>query len=469
MRQILCQTLRTLSTNILTEAKHINTLPTAKKFLGIVDLEFIRYPPKKFHNFFVERSSRLGDMYTLSRYIFSRKTVVISTPELLAELNRKEGEFPVRRIENTSFNEAKRSVGLKPGLLSNGVKWKHVRDPLAKRFLKPKFLSEYFSKLSLIAGNTVREIVESGNKDFDRTIQQLCVWTVNSSYYLLFHKERGRGNSTELTEFIKSVLTISRCSFNCKWYKIRKCREWNNLLNCFHTVMNYTKKQIGQSKPDNTEIPHTPLLEYLQKETEFDDTDILDSFITFLAGSMDATVISSLWLWYNLAKNRSVQDRIRKEICEVAGDNPVITAEHFNKLHYLKMCIKESMRLTPTSPTLSRIVPNSCSIGGVSIPKHTQVIADIYGMGMDKRYWRNPSEFIPERWENRREINPFSYTPFGIGPRMCIGRRLAEVEIQLITAMLCRDYRIHLIQEPDRISEVMVLPRGLNLSFEKRD
>ena len=70
-------------------------------------------------------------------------------------------------------------------------------------------------------------------------------------------------------------------------------------------------------------------------------------------------------------------------------------------------------------------------------------------MGQDERYWRDPREFLPERWENRKDINPFSYIPFGVGPRMCIGRRLAEAEMQLITAQLCRSYRLHLVQEPE--------------------
>ncbi|KAI6646885.1 hypothetical protein LOD99_9077 [Oopsacas minuta] len=126
------------------------------------------------------------------------------------------------------------------------------------------------------------------------------------------------------------------------------------------------------------------------------------------------------------------------------------------------------MRVTLTVGTFTRILPEESTIGGVCIPKDTQVFADIYGIGLNENYWRDPLEFIPERWESRKEIDPFSFIPFGTGPRMCVGRRIAEAQMQLITAHLCSSYKLHLVKEPDPKFEVLIKPEGLNLSFEKR-
>ena len=68
-------------------------------------------------------------------------------------------------------------------------------------------------------------------------------------------------------------------------------------------------------------------------------------------------------------------------------------------------------------------------------------------MHLDERFWDNPLEFKSERWENRKDIDSFSYIPFGIGPRMCVGRRIAEAQIQLLTSHLCMSYKIHLEKE----------------------
>ena len=472
MIRALCKTLHTLSTKMLTDPTEVKRLPTADKFLGLVDLEMLRYPPNKLHELFGKRRRKLGDMYILSPSVFGKNSVVISTPALVSELVSKEGRFPVRRTEGSWFNRAKRAVGLKPGLLSSGKQWKQLRAPLSKRFLKPKSLSEYLPRLSGIAANAVRNITEL-NEGSNHTAKELCLWTINSAYYLLFHTERDKEMTEDLTEFINAVLIISRSSLGYKWYDVRKyfpSKEWDRLIDSFRTVISFTEEQINMSRDRSicTDISQLPLLGYLQNETEFDYVDILDSFITFLAASMDATVISTQWLWYNLSKSPTAQDRVCEEVHSVVGDSPIITTEHYNKLHYIKWCMKESMRLTPTATMFSRVLQEDCTLGGVSMARGAHVLADLYGMGQDERYWREPREFLPDRWKNRSDIDPFSYIPFGVGPRMCIGRRLAEVEMQLITAQLCRDYRLHLLQEPESSLEVMVVPRGLQLSFEKR-
>ena len=78
--------------------KHLNDLPTAKKFIGLVDLEFMRWPINKYHELFTKRSKELGDMYIFQPFFFNRKMVVISTPELFAELCAKEWKYPSREV-----------------------------------------------------------------------------------------------------------------------------------------------------------------------------------------------------------------------------------------------------------------------------------------------------------------------------------------------------------------------------------
>ena len=90
------------------------------------------------------------------------------------------------------------------------------------------------------------------------------------------------------------------------------------------------------------------------------------------------------------------------------------------------MCLKESMRVTPTVSVHSRVMKEDTIIGGVLLPKKTSVLVDLFGMSLDERFWDNPLEFKPERWENRKEIDPFSFAQFGIGPRMCVGRSNAS-------------------------------------------
>ena len=373
------------------EVTDLRDLPTARKLLGIIDFEYVSHPKREFHEFYSQRRTQLGDMYILSPSIFGRGSLVVSTPSLISELSSIEGALPVRRLVPSTFHKAKSVVGLKLGLLANGEEWKRIRDPLSKRFLRPKLLSKYIPELSEIAYRTVSEIIDTDNS-YECLSDRLAVWTINSAQYLLFHRGQRRElrNELETKQFIKAIYTISRSSLDLKWSDWRQYlpnTAWTSLIRSFNVVIEYTKRQMELSRDSND-----TLFEYLSNETDFDQLEILDAFLTFLGASVDATLVTTLWLWYNLSKHKHIQHRILAELKQVIGDSRVVTADHYNQLRYLKMCLKVS-ELTPTAPTVSRVVT-----GGRSL---SRVIADLYGV------WEDPLEFR-RRDGARREIGTLS-------------------------------------------------------------
>ena len=460
--------------------KHLNDLPTAKKFLGLVDLELLRWPTMKFHELFTKRSKELGDMYVFQPFVFfSSKIVMISTPELLAELCAKEGKYPSRGASAfpVTVKNAREIIGLKDGVaFSEGTEWKRNRDPLSKRLLRPKFLAGYFPKLSVIAKNAVTDIIDlkqAHEQDFTPIIDRIRLWTVHSGDYFAFHRMYQAKMTEELAKYFEAFKTVVRSFGGFKGrspIEMITNRKRDKLVDAFHTIIKYNQKQIQSASASTRELDndHITMLEYLQNETDFDEMEIIDTFIALLGAGVDTTTHSVQWFWYNLSKHPNVQDKLHDELQSVIRDSPVITAEHYNRLHYMKICMKESMRITPTSSLFGRILTEDATIGDVKLPKNTQVLCNLHSMQSDKRFWDNPLEFKPQRWENRKDVDPFSYIPFGIGPRMCVGRRIAEAEMQLLTAHLCMSYKIHLDKEPDAKFAAFIQPDGLNLSFEKR-
>ncbi|KAH7949908.1 hypothetical protein HPB49_016670 [Dermacentor silvarum] len=94
----------------------------------------------------------------------------------------------------------------------------------------------------------------------------------------------------------------------------------------------------------------------------------------------------------------------------------------------------------------SRCAEEDYHWGKYLIKKGTSVIVPTYQLHHDPRYWHEPEKFDPERFspENKHLINPTAYQPFGLGPRICIGTRLALVELASATAEVLRHYRITL-------------------------
>ncbi|MCP4476964.1 MAG: cytochrome P450 [Planctomycetaceae bacterium] len=86
----------------------------------------------------------------------------------------------------------------------------------------------------------------------------------------------------------------------------------------------------------------------------------------------------------------------------------------------------------------SRTVTQSCNINGVPFEKGMAVFIPIYTLHHDEQYWHDPEAFKPERFlpENKESITPYTYLPFGSGPRGCIGMRFAWMEMKMVVVRM---------------------------------
>ena len=109
----------------------------------------------------------------------------------------------------------------------------------------------------------------------------------------------------------------------------------------------------------------------------------------------------------------------------------------------VRACVRETLRLYPALATVSRIVASDISISGYHVPAGTPVYTDMFTSSKDARYFTTPEKFVPSRWLREKEaIHPFSSLPFGFGPRMCYGRRIAELELYLMLVQVLRQFNL---------------------------
>ena len=105
------------------------------------------------------------------------------------------------------------------------------------------------------------------------------------------------------------------------------------------------------------------------------------------------------------------------------------------------------MRLYPPAPVIIRVTPEDVVLCGLSVPKATTVSVSPFVTGRHPRYWENPSEFCPERWESKLEDNTSSnltWFPFSLGPRNCIGQVFAIMEFRVVLAKLLQSFSFEL-------------------------
>ncbi|XP_075549113.1 cytochrome P450 3A2-like isoform X3 [Dermacentor variabilis] len=176
------------------------------------------------------------------------------------------------------------------------------------------------------------------------------------------------------------------------------------------------------------------------------EDEALAQCVLFFAAAHDTTSSALAFTAHLLALNLDAQDKLRREADEcfaTHGNNPSLDV--ISKLPYLHCVVSETMRLYPPAPRLDRTTCQEYVLGdtGIRVPKGSVVTIPIYAMHRDPKFFPDPEKFIPERFndENAGSIRPYSYLPFGAGPRNCIGMRMA-----LQVTKLCLLHSLHTVQ-----------------------
>lgn len=190
----------------------------------------------------------------------------------------------------------------------------------------------------------------------------------------------------------------------------------------------------------------------IQQKKEISDMDIAAQALIFFFAGFDTVSTLMSFMAHELAVNPDVQEKLHQEIEETLKEcDGEVSYEALVKMKYLDMVISETLRKWPPAVGTDRICVNDYVIDPVSgeetplvIEKGTSVMIPILGLHYDAKYFPNPDKFDPERFsnENKGNIIPYSYMPFGMGPRNCIGSRFALLEMKILFYCLLSKFEI---------------------------
>ena len=125
----------------------------------------------------------------------------------------------------------------------------------------------------------------------------------------------------------------------------------------------------------------------------------------------------------------------------------ILDIDGVGRLDYLGLVIKETLRLYPPIHVGNRRADEDLALCGYRIPAGTRVMYSIYLSHRDPDHWSEPEKFDPDRFRHEAEEDrpPFTYVPFGGGPRNCIGAAFAQVESKVVLARLLREWDLELL------------------------
>ncbi|WP_327359426.1 cytochrome P450 [Streptomyces sp. NBC_01304] len=190
--------------------------------------------------------------------------------------------------------------------------------------------------------------------------------------------------------------------------------------------------------------------------TRLSDKEIRDETVTLYIGGHETTSSALVWAWYLLSRNPRVRAALGAELDRVLGEREP-GFDDYGQLPYTQAVVKETLRLYPTIWLLTGQAKEGSTVGGVPIPAGTRVWSSQWATQRDPRWYPDPEEFRPERWDpdTGDDIPEYAWFPFGGGPRVCLGARFAMVEAVLVLAVLARRFELEV--DPGEIRPVPTL------------
>jgi len=209
----------------------------------------------------------------------------------------------------------------------------------------------------------------------------------------------------------------------------------------------------AEENPKNEDNLLSVYLNYMKtldtEDGQLTHDEIVGEFFGIFAAGTDTISHSLASTMYFLFKYPEVFARVKEEVDREFSDLDKIDISTMNRMEYTTAVFKESLRLGgPVASLFDRTAVKDDDLCGVKIRKGDMVLIFQGLFFTDEKFFKQETEFIPERWLNNEEFNqegskkePYSYLPFSAGPRNCLGQHLAMIEAKIVLALFIKTFK----------------------------
>ena len=217
---------------------------------------------------------------------------------------------------------------------------------------------------------------------------------------------------------------------------------------------------IRSRKKEKNTSAHDDLLSRFMQSEENSDRFLRDVIISFILAGRDTTSSALTWFFWNLSRRPDVEGKILEEIRAVRERNKVerdkpFGFEDLKEMNYLHAALSESMRLYPPVPLNGAYCCSDDVLpDGTKAQKGRFVAYNSYAMGRMRAIWgEDCCEFKPDRWLTGGEFqpeSPFRYPIFHAGPRICLGKEMAYIQMKSVAANLIENFKVEVLGDGAR-------------------
>ncbi|XP_075897058.1 cytochrome P450 11C1 [Nelusetta ayraudi] len=414
--------------------------------------------------------SELGPIYR--EHVGTHSSVNIMMPSDISELFRSEGLHPRRMTLQPWATHRETRQHSKGVFLKNGKEWRSDRLLLNKEVMMSAAVQRFLPLLDEVSRDfcsALRAKVEGqgrGSLTMDPS-PDLFRFALEASCHVLYGERIGLFSSSPSMESQKFIWAVERMLATTppllylppRLLLHLGARLWTQHASAWDHIFRHAEERIQRGyqrlaspQGGGPEVGgrYPGVLGQLMEKGQL-SLDLIKANITeLMAGGVDTTAVPLQFALFELGRNPEVQERVRQQVrasWAQAGGDPY---KALQGAPLLKGTIKEVLRLYPVGTTVQRYPVTDIILQNYHIPAGTMVQACLYPLGRSADVFDQPLLFEPGRWAGGRgEGTGFRSLAFGFGARQCVGRRIAENEMQLLLMHILLSFRLSVSSSED--------------------
>lgn len=338
---------------------------------------------------------------------------------------------------------------------ADGELWKRQRK-LAQPAFHTKRIVAYGAIMTDYSQRLMQDWQDGMKLDMEKAMTRLTMQIVTKA---LFASEVD-GETDTLSQAMTVILgTINQRNMRAmqipRWLPTHENRSMRQALSVLDQTIQHFVAERRKSDEDKGDLLKM-LMDASDEQGGMSDKQLRDEVATVFGAGHETTANTLTWTWYLLSQHPEVEAKLHAELAQVLGGRTP-SFEDLPQLKYTEQVVKESMRLYPPAFGVSRQATEDLSIGDYAVKREDALLANIWGMHRDERFFKDAEAFKPERFapDAESDIPKYAYLPFGAGPRVCIGNAFAMMEARLVLATIAQKFRFQLAPDcrvaPERV------------------
>ncbi|GBP62022.1 Probable cytochrome P450 301a1, mitochondrial [Eumeta japonica] len=348
----------------------------------------------------------------------------------------------------------------------HGEQWRRFRSKVQRPILQPQTVKKYVTPIERVTDDFLQYMAGARDgagdlpADFDNDIHRWsleCIGRVALDVRLgcLSPELTAQSQPQKIIDAAKFALrNVAVLELKAPYWRYVPTPLWTKYVNNMNFFVELCSRYISEAleRLKTKKVTSEDDLSLLERvlRSEGDPKIATIMALDLILVGIDTISMAVCSILYQAATRPEQQEKVAQEIRrELPDPDKPLTYSDLDKLQYTKAFVREVFRMYSTVIGNGRTLQEDDVICGYHVPKGVQVVFPTVVTGNMSEFVSDPEEFKPERWlEPTGRLHPFASLPYGFGARICLGRRFADLEIQVLLAKLLRKYRLEYHHEP---------------------